>query len=217
MLGRYSSPDEYTDVVANGLRMMINPCGVAGTVTSYANTAKLFADGPTAVQANIDFMLSRQIFDALPAWAPPWPASGPVDPSLIRSGDNLQVLKMDGLDQLVMWGTGGRTGHTTIAVWGPGPDKSVPRELWVCESTDKSPLNSQYWPPPYGVIATPWRQWIKQAGEAGFNTVLVPLSATQADLFNETAFWKWFETVRGMPYGYHQFLTIFMDTSAPAR
>ena len=79
--------------------------------------------------------------------------------SVVRSGDTLAVLKLDGLDPLIAWGTGGRTGHTTMAVWEDG-------QLYVCESTDASPTGA-YWPPPYGVIRTPWERWLALADEAG--------------------------------------------------
>ena len=129
----------------------------------------------------------------------------------------IQVLKLDGLDPLVMWGTGGRTGHVTMAVWKDVPggkrgekrandgetsgeeqegEEATARELWVVESTDKSPLNSVYWPPPYGIISTPWDQWVKQAGAAQFNAVLLPLNADMAGKFDEATFWAWFDTVQ---------------------
>jgi hypothetical protein len=158
---------------------------------------------------------------------------------LIKSGDNMQVLKLDGLDPLIAWGTGGRTGHTTVLVW-----EDI--DLYVCESTDASPFGS-YWPPPYGIIRTPYKQWIEQAKTAGFSVVLLPLSDEAAKAFDEKAFWTWFvdtavvyifcalmsplishvssrdvscdrfQKVEGMPYGYHVMLYSFLDTHSPAR
>jgi len=119
------------------------------------------------------------------------------------------TVKLDGLDQLISWGTGGRTGHTTIAVWDDD-------ELYVCESTDASPFGS-YWPPPYGIIRTPWDQWITQAVNASFAVVVLPLSKEASQAFSAVEFWKWFKTVQGMPYGYHVMLYSFLDTYAPAR
>jgi len=51
----------------------------------------------------------------------------------IRSGDYLAIMRLDGLDPLVMFGTGGHTGHSAIAVWDG-------EELYVCESTDANPF-----------------------------------------------------------------------------
>ena len=43
--------------------------------------------------------------------------------------------------------------------------------------------------------------------------VLLPLAKTQTDAFDEAKFWAWFNTVEGMPYGYHVMLYSFLDTS----
>ena len=51
-----------------------------------------------------------------------------VPASEIKSGDYLAILRLDGLDPLIMWGTGGHTGHTAVAVW-------FGDELYICEST----------------------------------------------------------------------------------
>jgi hypothetical protein len=73
-------------------------------------------------------------------------------------------------------------------------------ELYVCESTDASPFGS-YWPPPYGIIRTPFDEWLYKAKQATFSVVVLPLSQHYADAFDEGAFWAWFRTVEGMPYG----------------
>ena len=61
-------------------------------------------------QSNIDFMLERGLFPKVE----PFGLEQHLDKGSIKSGDNMQVLKLDGLDQLIAWGTGGRTGHTTV-------------------------------------------------------------------------------------------------------
>jgi hypothetical protein len=128
-----------------------------------------------------------------------------LDEKLVKSGDTLAVLKLDGLDPLIAWGTGGRTGHTTIAVWEGD-------QLYVCESTDASPTGA-YWPPPYGIIRHTFSAWLALADKADFSVVILPLSAEASGWFNEAEYWKWFNTVQGMPYGYHVMLYSFLDTS----
>lgn len=49
------------------------------------------------------------------------------------------------------FGTGGRTGHSAVAVW-------EGTQLYVVESTDSNPFGATYWPPPYGIIRTPYVQ-----------------------------------------------------------
>jgi hypothetical protein len=86
----------------------------------------------------------------------------------------------------------------------------------VCESTDASPFGA-YWPPPYGIIKTPFDQWFQQAVAASFVVDILPLSPQAAKEWNTDAYWKWFEQVQGMPYGYHVMLYSFLDTFNPAR
>jgi len=65
-----------------------------------------------------------------------------ISESDIKSGDYLAIGRLDGLDPLVMWGTGGHTGHTAIALWFDG-------ELYICESTDTEGGKLVYWPRMY--------------------------------------------------------------------
>jgi hypothetical protein len=39
----------------------------------------------------------------------------------------------------------------------------------VCESTGQT----NYWPPPWGIIKTPYRQWIQQAIKAEYEVVIL--------------------------------------------
>lgn len=84
--------------------------------------------------------------------------------------------------------------------------------VWLA---DASPTGA-YWPPPYGIIRTPWAKWMQQAEAAGFSVVLLPLATQQSSAFDENKFWEWFGSVEGMPYGYHVMLMSFLDT-APNR
>ena len=216
----YASAAEYEDIKRNGASLLVMPCNsTADGIESIVNTAKLFYDlggNVTASQLdNLQFLVDRGLFPSMPAAFGKTIALDVGDPgtSVIRSGDNMQVLKLDGLDPLIAWGTGGRTGHTTVAVWdrrGSGAPA-----LYVCESTSASPFGS-YWPPPYGVIRTPYQQWLKTAENATFSVVVLPLSADASAAFSEKNFWAWFDSVQGMPYGYHVMLFSFLDTADPA-
>jgi len=198
------APHELEDIRRNGLAINVAPCGLAGTAASAVSTLLLFS-GPNAsavVDKNAEFLVSRGLFDAPLV---PFDRLVPLDfGRFVRSGDTLAVLKLDGLDPLIAWGTGGRTGHTTIAAWEGD-------QLYVCESTDVSPTGA-YWPPPYGVIRTPWEEWLQLADEAGFSVVVLPLAPAASAAFDEAAYWAWFRTVAGMPYGYHVMLFSFLDT-----
>jgi hypothetical protein len=197
----WHSQDEWQDLQANGMQVMIMPCGIKGTIESAIKTVGLFI-GDDIVKPNMDFLLERKVYPA------PWVKFGKeqvIDAKLIKSGFYLAIAKLDGLDPLVMWGTGGRTGHSAVLVWEGD-------QLYVCESTDANPFGKVYWPPPYGIIRTPYLQWIKQAKEAGFLVNLLPMHSKYASQFDENRFWTWFKSVQGMPYGYHNFLYSFLDT-----
>jgi len=107
---------------------------------------------------------------------------------------------LDGLDPMLAWAMGSTTGHTAITLWVNG-------ELYVCEST----VDSNYWPL-NGVQKTPWKQWLKQAEAASFSVVHLPLSPQYRALFNEQAAYEWFQSVEGLPYGFHAQFVGWIDT-----
>lgn len=63
-------------------------------------------------EANVEFL----------KWAINWePIVRPIqkveiDESLIQSGDYLAVMRLDGLDQIIMYGTGSYSGHSVVAL-----------------------------------------------------------------------------------------------------
>lgn len=190
---------EPQDIALHGMFVFSLPCGAVGTAISLQKTYTLF-DSKQLEQNNVDFLRVKMNWTM-----EPFGKHVTVDKKNIRSGDYLAILRLDGLDPLVMFGTGGHTGHSAIAVW----DKD---ELYVCESTDANPFGPVYWPPPYGVIRTPFDRWYQLAINASYHVGLLPLASNIADKFDETAFWSWFNQVEGLPYGYHNFLYSFLDT-----
>ena len=79
-------------------------------------------------------------------------------------------------------------------------------ELYIVESQD-----AWYWPTS-GLQRTPFKQWIKQAREASFNVIWLPLSGKSLLKFDEKAAQDWFFQTQGLPYGYHNFLFGWIDT-----
>ena len=41
----------------------------------------------------------------------------PLDKKLVRSGDTVDILRLDGLDPMIAWAMGAATGHTAVALW----------------------------------------------------------------------------------------------------
>jgi len=66
-----------------------------------------------------------------------------IDESEIQSGDYLAVMRLDGLDPMIMYGTGSRSGHSVMALRFDG-------ELYIVESQD-----AWYWPV-HRIQRTPW-------------------------------------------------------------
>lgn len=201
-----SGTQEAVDVAKNGVHIFVLPCGILGTVESAVLTASLFlGDGPSLYQRNQQFLMERGVY---PTPMTNFGQQQYLPASILRNGNYLAIARFDGLDPMIMFGTGGRTGHSAVTVW-------EGNTLYVVESTDANPFGKVYWPPPYGVIRTPWDQWYQQAINASYHVDMLPIKPELAAQFNTTRFWSWFKTVQGMPYGYHNMLYSFMDTADP--
>eukprot|EP00929_Paragymnodinium_shiwhaense_P028623 TRINITY_DN16561_c0_g1_i1.p1 TRINITY_DN16561_c0_g1~~TRINITY_DN16561_c0_g1_i1.p1 ORF type:complete len:691 (-),score=165.32 TRINITY_DN16561_c0_g1_i1:431-2404(-) len=148
---------------------------------------------------NIDFLTNYRGLDLKPR-------DDKVDVMLneseINSGDFLGILRLDGLDPMLAWGMGSRTGHTAVAVW---EDK----QLYVAEST----TNGTYWPV-NGIQRTPYRQWLKQARAANYNVVHVPLAQKYRAVFDAKAANAFFHAHETLDYGFHGLLTGWIDSDS---
>lgn len=122
-----------------------------------------------------------------------------ISKSQIKSGDFLGVIRMDGLDPMLAWAMNSHTGHTTITMWKGDV-------LHVCEST----TNSAYWPT-NGIQCTEYDTWIQQALKANYNVVHLPLNPEIAAAFDEKTAWEFFQLTQGLPYGFHNLFTGWLD------
>lgn len=55
-----------------------------------------------------------------------------IDESLIKSGDFFLIMRLDGLDPMIMWGTGSHGAHCVMAMWFTEEDGS--EALYITES-----------------------------------------------------------------------------------
>jgi hypothetical protein len=123
-----------------------------------------------------------------------------VDEKEIKSGDFLAIYRLDGLDPLIMYGSGSRVGHSAVACWIDG-------ELYVLESQD-----GWYWPK-RGIQRNKWSQWIQWAHNADFNVAILPLREEIRQKFDVEKAINWFTSgIEGLNYGYHNFLFGWLDT-----
>jgi len=95
---------------------------------------------------------------------------------------------------------GAHTGHTAITMW-------IDNELYVLEST----TNSAFWPK-NGIQRTKWALWLDQAQNANLNVVHLPLDPIIAKKFDVASAYKFFQSVEGLPYGFHNLFTGWIDT-----
>ena len=117
----------------------------------------------------------------------------------INSGDFFLIMRLDGLDPAIMYATGAHGAHCVQALWFDG-------ELYIVESQD-----AWYWPTA-GIQRTPYKTWIKQAKEASFNVIHLPLNLESIAKFDEKKAQDWFYQTEGLPYGYHNFIYGWIDT-----
>ena len=123
------------------------------------------------------------------------------DKNIIKSGDALAVSRMSGAETMIMIGSGGHIGHIAVCSWING-------ELYVVEAQD-----ARYWPKS-GIQRNKWEDWIKYAYNADFNVALLPLKEEYRNKFDVNKANDWFENeVEGLPYGYHNFIFTWIDTT----
>jgi hypothetical protein len=103
-------------------------------------------------------------------------------------------MEFTGTDAMQALGTGpSGTGHSAVAVRRNGT-------LYVCESTH----NLKYYGD--GIMATEWATWWDKNGEIGRMAAILTLADEYHTVFDEDAFWSWFDTVKGTPYGFNNYL-----------
>jgi len=122
----------------------------------------------------------------------------------IHTGDFLAITRLDGLDEIIMYGSGSHVGHSTVAFWS---DIDGEMDLYILESQA-----GWYWPRD-GIQMNKFDQWIQWADDASFNIVILPLKDEVRAAFNSTSAFDWFKTVEGLPYGYHNFAFGWLDTA----
>lgn len=194
---------EQWDLDTKGVRVMRFIKPLHECAANVLQTLKLFVPeftqqvDPLSAAANVEFMAQYPKFvmekrDPLSGLPPP--------EHMVHSGDFFGIIRLDGLDPMLAWGMGSTTGHTTTALWIDG-------ELFICEST----VVDSYWPTD-GIQKTPYKQWLKQAEEAGYNVVHVPLSKKYRALFDEQKALDFFNSVEGFEYGYKTMLWGWIDT-----
>lgn len=202
---------QWTDLDFGGLKVYMFCDGYIDTFISAFKMIECFLGGlgvdpdkpimgshvpPYMEKANVDFLnitmgyelVERPIQEVM------------IDESLINSGDFLAIMRLDGLDPLIMYGSGTHAGHSVMALRFDG-------ELYIVESQD-----AWYWPV-HAIQRNKFSDWIQYAKNADFHVVHMPLREEIRAKFNETAAQEFFFMTEGVPYGYHNFLFGWIDTA----
>jgi len=193
-----------------GIKVYESCDGAIEMIKSLANMAKMFLGGISAhpnvpvvgshvpkymEDANVKFLHEAMQYDLEPRTI----KKVEINPDLIKDGDAIMIMRLDGLDQIIMYGTGAYVGHNTVALRFDG-------ELYIVESQD-----AWYWPTP-NLQRTKWADWIKQAEDASFSVSHLPLRDDIRANFDNKAATDFFYETEGLPYGYHNILYGWIDT-----
>ncbi len=208
--------NDILDLKVNGVRMFAFCQGFLTSTHSFIMSLKLYLGGigknPDSIipitrpsvpeymeKANVDF-LNRYVNNQLIKREQYGNAVLNFDISEIKTGDFVAIYRLDGLDPLIMFGTGSRIGHSAVACWIDG-------ELYVLESQD-----GWYWPK-RGIQRNKWSTWVEWAHRADFHVAILPLREEYRNKLNVEKAIQFFESIEGTPYGYRNFLFSWIDTS----
>lgn len=117
----------------------------------------------------------------------------------VHDGDLFLLMRLDGIDPIVMFGTGSRAAHCVVAMRFDGI-------LHLVEVQ-----HSVFWPT-IGVQKTPFTQWMRQAEEADFNVVHLKMREEIRDKWDHYAASEFFWQLEGNEYGFPTFLYGWIDT-----
>ena len=206
--------DDKDEIKVNGVKLYGFCAGLVNTVKSFFLTLKAFYGGlgidPHAKNPKFRPSIPKdmekanlRILELFNHYTPERRKNDTIvnfDKKTIHSGDFLLISRMDGLDPLIMIGAGGRSGHSAVCSW-------VGDELYVLESQ-----SGWYWPHD-GIQRNKWEDWLKWAHNADFNVALLPIREEYRNKFDNAKAMEWFENeVEGLNYGYHNFISTWLDT-----
>jgi hypothetical protein len=199
--------EDLLEISMNGLRLLSFCQNAWKSLYSLYDTVKLYLGGfyknyhipKYQEQANLDF-IKRYCGKDYKDRGEYGKKMLNIDKNEIKTGDFIAILRMDGLDELIMMGTGSSIGHTAVAVW-------IDDELYITESQD-----GWYWPK-HGIQRNKFDDWVKSALDVDFNVVVVPLKPEYREKLDTKKAIEWFKSVEGLNYGYHNFIFTWLDTS----
>lgn len=189
------SLDEYADIKYYGMNFFIFQKGILNSLYSIWDTSKLFR-GKEMELKNKEFLEDEMKITLTESKLEPIPKD-------LKSGDVFLIRRLDGLDPLIMWGTGSHIGHTAVHI-----------NNYIYESTGENIFGKNYWPPPYGFIRTELNQWIENAKKADYDVVVIRLKQEYSTLLDKNIdlITNWWDKNKGTPYGFNNFIWGWIDS-----
>ena len=210
---KYITQDDKDEIKVNGIKLYGFCSGLINTIKSVLKTVKAFYGGMgydpkeknPRFRPNIPRDMEKanlRILELFNHYTPERRNNTIVnfDKNIIKNGDAIVISRMDGIDPMIMIGSGGVIGHCCVCAW-------KDNELYVLESQD-----ALYWPR-HGIQKNKWEDWVKWANIAEFNVLHLPLRDEYRDKLDIDKAWSWFENeVEGLTYGFHNFVFSWIDT-----
>ena len=143
------TPEAQADFAFGGIKIYMFCDGIATEIESLLTTLECFVGGLSdhpkwpiigshvpdyMAEANIEFI--KESMDLTIESRPTHTVE--IDEGLVKSVDFFLIMRLDGLDPMIMWGTGSHGAHCTMAMWF---DDGMGEALYIVESQD-----AWYWP-----------------------------------------------------------------------
>lgn len=127
------------------------------------------------------------------------------DKSLIKSGDLFTMMAFSGMGPILEYGMGGRSSHVVMAIWDTN-EATGEEELYIAESR-----GGNDWPQT-GIQRNLFDVWIDCVQKEEDSVVWLQLRDEFSKKFDKNKAWEFFKTIEGLPYGYNNVLSSWLDT-----
>ncbi|KAK8953955.1 hypothetical protein KSP39_PZI001979 [Platanthera zijinensis] len=202
---KWEGEEEYEYVKNHGVSIFLMQSGMLGTLSAMWDVFPLFTNTGWGEKSNLAF-LSKHMGAKFEERPQPWLST--INVVDIHSGDFLVLSKIrgrwGGFETLEKWVTGAYAGHTAVCL------KDSEGKLWVAESGHENEKGEDV------IAVLPWEEWwdfeLKE-DDSNPQIALLPLHPDVRAKFNITAAWEYARSMDGKPYGYHNMIFSWIDTS----
>ncbi|KAG6592035.1 hypothetical protein SDJN03_14381, partial [Cucurbita argyrosperma subsp. sororia] len=203
---QWEGKEEFEYVKREGVSIFLMQAGVLKSLEALYSVLPLFANSEWGEQSNIKF-LENEMSTTFKERPPPWSTSVNVDD--INSGDFLALSKIrgpwGGFETLEKWVTGSFAGHSAVCL------RDSEGNLWVAESgRGNGGMEGDI----IDILA--WDEWWDyelNKDPSNPHIALLPLHPDLRAKFNETAAWEYARSMVKKPYGYHNLIFSWIDTT----